>query len=73
MNKEANNAYNKLINRAACHIKQRPALFVFTGAGMSVDSGLKDFRGIGGLIEILENMENKMTYRDIINPIYFHN
>jgi NAD-dependent SIR2 family protein deacetylase len=37
------------VNLAAKYIKERPILVVMSGAGMSVDSGLPDFRGEDGL------------------------
>lgn len=63
--------YQKLINRAARHIKERPVLIVFSGAGMSVDSGLKAFRGDQGLYQQLGTYEKDLPYQMIINPLYF--
>ena len=42
--KKQNSAYNKLITKAANYINEREALFVMSGAGMSVDSGFPDLR-----------------------------
>ena len=39
------------IDRVATELKRASAVFVITGAGMSADSGLPTYRGVGGLYE----------------------
>ncbi len=39
-----------------------------SGSGMSVDSGLKDFRSKDGLIPKLKEIEKDLDYREILNP-----
>jgi NAD-dependent SIR2 family protein deacetylase len=42
-----------------------------SGAGMSVDSGLADFRSLNGIFDRLKKREKHMEYYDIMNHKYF--
>ena len=63
--------YSQMISRVASYLKNCDSLIVFSGAGMSVDSGLPDFASDHGIIQKIINNEKNMEYRDIINPKYF--
>ena len=41
----------KEIDRVVCQLKSSTSVLVITGAGMSADSGLPTYRGVGGLYE----------------------
>lgn len=43
--------YNNLIKLAAHYIDNAEVLLVTSGAGIGVDSGLQDFRGVQGLFK----------------------
>lgn len=63
--------YKKIINYAAQVMKDAEVLFVTSGVGMSVDSGLPDFRGDHGVMKLLKKVDKNLDYKDIINPRYF--
>jgi NAD-dependent SIR2 family protein deacetylase len=46
-------------------------LIVTSGAGLSVDSGLSDFRGSNGMYTWLKELEPDLEYYEIMNPNYF--
>ena len=73
MNPSKSLGYSKLISLAADKIKKAEAILFTSGAGMSVESGLDDFRGPNGIIPKLKLFEKDLDYRDIINPQYLKN
>lgn len=60
------------IARAAKLLHDADALLITAGAGMSVDSGLRDFRGengFGGIYPALGRA--KLNFEEIANPLAF--
>lgn len=63
--------YQKLIQRAASIIAKADAILITAGAGMSVDSGLPDFRSKGGIYDMLRAQKSRLKYYDVMNHYYF--
>ncbi len=61
-------SYPLMIARVAQYINKCDALVIFSGAGMSVDSGLPDFSSDQGIIQKIVKTSNHLDYRNIINP-----
>ncbi len=70
-----------LIAKGAKMIKEAEKIMVFTGAGLSTESGIPDFRSPGGLWEkydpmdfyyqkILSDERARMKYWEMINDVY---
>ena len=64
-------AYQKLIQRAASYLQERDVVFVMTGAGMSVDCGLPDFRGDEGFYKNMAKINKNLKYYQIMSHNYF--
>ncbi|GAB3682778.1 SIR2 family NAD-dependent protein deacylase [Salinisphaera aquimarina] len=59
------------INRAATMLSQAQRVLVITGAGMSADSGLPTYRGIGGLYD-RDVTEDGLAIEDALSIDTFH-
>lgn len=71
--KKKTSAYYKLISRAASYINQRDALFVMTGAGMSVDCGLPDLKQDEAFYNKMISKEKKLKHYQHISHNLFEN
>lgn len=61
-----------LISEICEHLLKNKALIITSGAGMSVDSGLPDFRGPKGFYKSYPQFEEMMlNFEDIANPNFF--
>lgn len=60
------------IQRAAAAVIEAETLLITAGAGMSVDSGLPDFRGDQGFWNIHPcYAADGLTFRDLADPLWF--
>jgi NAD-dependent deacetylase len=64
--------YNVTVNRIADALKQSNYTVVLTGAGMSTESGLKDFRSTGGMWNDHNIYEIARPEGMVKNPILFN-
>ena len=55
--------YEERINSLVTSLKEYDNIVFFTGAGVSVESGIPDFRGAGGLYTTGNNIEYKLSYK----------
>lgn len=63
---------NSSVQAAAQHIAHADALFISAGAGMGVDSGLPDFRGVQGFWRAYPAFERLgHSFADMANPAWF--
>ena len=61
------------LNYAVELIKKADGILITAGAGMSVDSGLPDFRSVGGFWNAYPMFrENKINFEDIATPLAYH-
>ena len=67
-----NKSFSSSIAQACDHIKKNKALIITCGAGMSVDSGLPDFRGPKGFYKCYPEIEKmNLTFNQCANPNFF--
>jgi NAD-dependent SIR2 family protein deacetylase len=60
------------INQLAELIQKAEAVAVFAGAGMGVDSGLEQFRGVNGMwTKTLKINNNKINYQKLMTHAAF--
>ncbi len=65
---------NQSLVKAAEVIDSADCLLIIAGAGMSVDSGLPDFRGSQGFWKIHPNFKKEgLSFQDLANPQWFFN
>ena len=66
------NIMKQILLDAADAIRQADAIFISAGAGMSVDSGLPDFRGNEGFWRAYPLLRGEnLSFQDLANPSWF--
>ncbi|MGC8841047.1 MAG: SIR2 family NAD-dependent protein deacylase [Candidatus Sumerlaeaceae bacterium] len=67
-----NDTGEELLSKAARAVAEADALFIAAGAGMGVDSGLPDFRGVTGFWRAYPPLARLgLGFEDIANPLWF--
>ena len=66
-------SYNSEIDRVVNELKSATNVFVITGAGMSADSGLPTYRGVGGLYENKDTEDGMPIEQALSGPMFRSN
>ena len=66
-------AYQQEIETVARELKTASSVFVITGAGMSADSGLPTYRGVGGLYENNDTEDGIPIEKALSGPMFRNN